>query len=110
MLKQEAGDMTIKTETDKSKRAKKTANEKAIFEFSAPEAQEVSLAGDFNGWDPRKNPMKKAGNGLWQATLPLAPGKYEYRFLADGQWENDPSCSGCVPNPFGSRNCVRTVE
>ena len=102
--------MTVRKETGKSIRAKKTANEKVIFEFPAPEAQEVCLAGDFNGWDPRTNPMKRARNGLWKATLSLAPGRYEYRFLADGQWENDPSCSGCVPNPFRSKNCVRTVE
>ena len=102
--------MTVKKETGKGTRVKKTVNEKVIFEFSAPKAREVCLAGDFNGWDTSTNPMKRDRKGLWKATLPLAPGRYEYRFLADGQWENDPSCSCCVPNQFGSMNCVRTVE
>ena len=32
----------------------------------APGAEKMSLIGDFNGWDPEKNPMKKVGNGNWQ--------------------------------------------
>lgn len=102
--------MTEKKDSGKGVRSKKTAHEKIKFEFAAPEAHEVFLAGDFNNWDICTNPMKKDKKGVWKATLPLAPGKYEYRFLADGQWENDPSCSCCVPNQFGSTNCVRTVE
>ena len=102
--------MAGKKETGKDIRAMKIVKEKVIFEFSAPEAGEVSLAGDFNGWDIHANPMKKDRSGLWKVTLPLMPGIYAYRFLADGQWENDPSCSCCVPNPFGSKNCVKMVE
>ena len=102
--------MTGKKETGKDVKTKKSANEKVIFEYSAPEAREVSLTGDFNGWDTRTNPMKRDRNGLWKTTLPLSPGRYEYRFLVDGQWENDPSCSGCVPNQLGSMNCTRTIE
>jgi len=102
--------VTVKKETGKSAMAITPVNEKVIFEFSAPEAREVSLTGDFNGWDTRANTMKKTRNGLWKATLLLAPGRFEYRFVADGQWENDPSCYCCVPNPFGSKNCVRTVK
>jgi 1,4-alpha-glucan branching enzyme len=83
---------------------------KVQFEFSAPEAREVFVAGEFNHWDERANPLKKDKNGLWKITLPLTSGKYEYRFLADEKWENDPSCSGCVSNDFGSQNCVRVVE
>jgi 1,4-alpha-glucan branching enzyme len=103
-------EMAVKKETSTSVRETKIANEKVVFEFSSPKAREVCLTGDFNGWDSSTHPMKKARNGLWKATLPLAPGRYEYRFLADGQWENDPSCSSCVTNPFGSKNCVKTVE
>jgi 1,4-alpha-glucan branching enzyme len=102
--------MTRKKEIGEGSRVKKTTNEKALFEFSAPEAREVHLSGDFNGWNNISNPMKRDRNGLWKATLPLAPGRYEYRFLVDGQWENDLSCSCFVPNLFGSMNIVRTIE
>jgi len=94
---------------EKATRVKATPK-KVQFEFSAPEAREVFVAGEFNNWDARANPLKKDKNGMWKLTLPLMPGRYEYRFLTDGNWENDCSCSGCVPNNFGSLNCVRIVE
>lgn len=102
--------MAKKKETESSVATKKSITKKVQFEFLAPDAQEVCLAGDFNNWDVLASPMKKDKKGLWKAALPLAPGRYEYRFLVDGQWENDPVCSDCVPNEFGSMNCVRIVE
>ncbi len=83
---------------------------KIQFEFLAPEALEIYLAGDFNNWDSSANPMKKDKKGIWKTTVSLKPGTYEYRFLKDGNWENDPACCDCVPNEFGSQNCVRIVE
>jgi len=97
--------MAKKTGTGKSK-----AEKRVQFEFSAPEAKEVYFAGDFNNWDTGAHPMKKDKNGNWKVTLDLRPGRYEYRFFADGRWENDPGCSSCVPNEFGSKNCVKIVE
>lgn len=35
----------------------------------APGADAISLVGDFNGWDPSKNPMKKLKNGNWQVFI-----------------------------------------
>ena len=87
----------------------KVLTKKVPFEFLAPEAQKVYLAGDFNNWDSSANPMKKDRKGIWKTTLSLKPGRYEYRFLVDGNWENDLSCCDCVPNEFGSQNCVRIV-
>ncbi len=49
--------MTERKESEKGIRAKKAATEKVKFEFVAPEAQEVFLAGDFNNWDICTNPM-----------------------------------------------------
>ncbi len=90
--------------------AGKTKAKKVQFEFLAPEALKVFLAGDFNNWDTSVNPMKKDKKGVWKTAFSLKPGRYEYRFLVDGNWENDPSCCDCVPNEFGSMNCVRIVE
>ena len=90
--------------------AGKDKAKKVQFEFPAPDAQKVYLAGDFNNWDLRANLMKKDKKGTWKTALSLKPGRYEYRFLKDGDWENDPACAGCVPNNFGSSNCVRIVE
>lgn len=35
----------------------------------APGASGLYLIGDFNGWDPYENPMKRSGNGLWEIFL-----------------------------------------
>jgi len=90
--------------------AGKIKTKKVQFEFLAPEEKEVYLAGNFNNWDANTHPMKKDKKGIWKITLSLKPGRHEYRFLADGNWENDPSCCDCVQNEFGSQNCVRIVE
>ena len=94
----------------KNKTRMKNPIKKVQFEFLAPAAPAVYLAGDFNNWEMSADPMKKDKKGIWKKTLSLKPGRYEYRFFVDGHWENDPSCSNCVPNEFGSQNCVRVVE
>jgi len=109
-MSKEVNAMAGKKLTGKNATEVKGTAKKVQFEFSAPEAREVFVAGEFNNWDERANPLKKDKNGMWKLTLPLTPGRYEYRFLIDGRWENDPSCSGCIPNKFGSSNCLRIVK
>lgn len=102
--------MIIKAAEKKGEIERKASKKKVPFEFSSPEAKEVYLVGEFNNWDTQANLMKKDRNGLWKTTLSLKPGRYEYRFLVDAIWTNDIFCSGCVPNEFGSQNCVKIVE
>ncbi len=41
------------------------------FHVWAPNAQRVSVVGEFNGWDGRRNPMRKLlGCGVWEIFLP----------------------------------------
>ena len=77
--------------------------------LSAPKARTVFIAGSFNGWDPQRTPLRKDLRGVWHASLPLSPGRYEYRFIVDGQWQEDPSARESVPNPHGARNSVLVV-
>ena len=102
--------MAKKTVARGSKTKEKILTREAQFEFPGPEAKEVYLVGEFNHWDTHANKMKKDESGIWRTTLSLKPGRYEYRFLVDGNWENTPSCSDYVPNDFGGRNCVKIVE
>ena len=80
------------------------------FKFYAPQAKKVSLAGTFNNWDTRKLGAKKDSKGNWSVKLNLKPGRYEYKFFVDGAWLNDPSCTSCVTNSFGSQNCLIEVK
>ncbi len=83
---------------------------KIEFSFLAPHAQAVYLAGDFNHWNPSSHPLEKESAGLWKISLNLDPGPCQYRFLVDGQWQNDPACQSCIPNEFGTLNCLRVIE
>ena len=89
--------------------SKGSKSKKVVFNLLAPHAQHVSLAGDFNGWDTASHAMKKDSAGVWKRSVNLAPGSYQYRFFVDGAWQNDPQSTNCVPNPFGTLNCVRQV-
>jgi hypothetical protein len=80
-----------------------------VLELVHPAAKQVSVAGSFNGWQPERTPLKAAGNGRWSGDLKVAPGRYEYLFVVDGQWLPDPNARESVQNPFGGRNSVLTV-
>jgi 1,4-alpha-glucan branching enzyme len=82
----------------------------ADFELDAPFAGEVFLAGDFNDWSPTENPMAKGDDGIWRTTLTLIPGTYEYKFVVDGEWIEDPENPDFLPDPYGGKNSVITVE
>jgi 1,4-alpha-glucan branching enzyme len=84
------------------------------FSYHALRAGSVYLAGTFNGWNPNATPLTRRADGTWAVMLDLPPGRYEYKFVIDGQWcepgcdDPGPNCSQCVPNEFGTMN--RVVE
>ena len=56
-----------------------------------PAAFSVSLAGNFNNWDIKANPMVKDEGGTWRVVVELPPGDYEYKFVVNGgTWMADP--------------------
>ena len=79
---------------------------------AAPDAQQVSVVGDFNNWDPEAHPLKKLKNGDFTAKINLQSGRdYQFRYWIDLQrWENDWQADRYVPNPSGdSDNSVVSV-
>ena len=81
-----------------------------VFKFYAPQAKRVILAGSFNNWDGSALVAKKDTKGNWAIKINLKPGTYEYKFVVDGSWLNDPNCTKCVVNSYGSHNCVVMVK
>lgn len=77
--------------------------------MDAPFAKQVTVAGDFNGWEMTTMALAKSDDGTWRITLELKPGSYQYKFLVDGQWVNDPSNPRTAPTQFGSLNNVIEV-
>ena len=49
-------------------------------------------------------------SGVWQANMHLSSGRYRYRLVVDGQWQQDPYNEEMEMNPFGEFNSVLEVE
>jgi len=86
--------------------AKRIDRKRKLFLFVAPDANEVSVAGTFNHWDPSANPMKKRRDLTWTLVVYLPRGNHEYRIVVDGIWTDDPNCLTRRPNQYGGQNCV----
>ena len=79
------------------------------FVLNQPQARSVAVVGTFNDWDVSRTPMRLESEGSWKATVWLPAGRYEYRFVVDGQWVSDPTAKEYVQNTFGSTNSVLVV-
>ncbi len=82
-----------------------------VFVTLYPRAGSVQVAGDFNNWQPEQTPMQKVGDsGVWQTEMNLSPGRYRYRLVVDGQWQQDPYNELTELNPFGGFNSVVEIK
>lgn len=54
------------------------------FAVWAPNAQHVSVVGDFNGWNGFDNPMQRLDFGFWGAFVPSAQNGQRYKFRVTG--------------------------
>jgi hypothetical protein len=80
-----------------------------FFELDASSAKEVLLAGDFTGWEKTPIKLQKEDRGKWRTKVVLAPGRYHYKFLVDGAWQDDPRARARSADPFGGNNCVLEI-
>lgn len=67
----------------------------------------VNLAGTFNNWDRQATPMTLQSDGkTYSVTLKLDPGKYQYKFVLNGEiWITDPKGKS-VSDGNGNTNTV----
>ncbi len=89
-------------------------NREIVIHFRNRDATDVRLAGDFNGWVPDKDIQSmvqtEGAQRIWTKILTLPPGTYEYRYVVDGEWCEDPENPLAVPGPVGGRNSVLVVS
>ena len=90
--------------------AKTGAKKDVMFSIQAPHAKEVYVTGSFCEWKMNVHKMGRLSQGKWSKVLSLAPGRYEYRFVMDGEWISDPECKERVDNPHGTHNSVINVQ
>ncbi len=77
--------------------------------YTTKNASSVFLAGEFNQWSKDATPMKKKGNQFF-VKLKLAPGYYQYKFVIDGNWMQDPDNPVGVDDNYGGLNSVIHVK
>ncbi|MGC8962698.1 MAG: 1,4-alpha-glucan branching protein GlgB [Candidatus Bipolaricaulaceae bacterium] len=81
------------------------------FAVWAPNAEAVSVVGDFNGWTPGKNPLSPRGvSGIWEGFVPgVGPGAlYKYHIVSRYGWQGfkaDP-CAFFAEVPPGTASVV----
>jgi len=78
-----------------------------LFSYYAPSAKDIFLAGDFNGWKKRHTPLIKGKDDVWRIILELKPDRsYDYKYIVDGNWVNDPNNEDLNPDVAGGANSV----
>jgi chromosome partitioning protein len=81
-----------------------------VFSVFAPEAKEVHVAGDFNGWKLDDDSRMVNHNGTWSRKINLDSGRYYYRFIIDGKWIEDFNNPKREMNPFGELNSLLEIN
>lgn len=72
-------------------------------------AKKVIVTGSFNKWNEKLFSMKKNKDG-WELTLQIKPGTYEYRFIVDGRWMEDPNNIHKKRNEYNEFNSVLDIQ
>jgi hypothetical protein len=83
-----------------------------VLDVEIPNAQQVSVVGDWNNWNPEAQELKKSTNGsLWVIEMELEKGReYRYQFVIDGEeWVPDPDAEIKVDDGFGGINSVLVI-
>ena len=73
---------------------------------AAPEAQNVTIAGDFNDWNANETLMKRLKDGTFTATVNLERDReYQFRYLIDSaRWENDWNADKYIKSTYGDHD------
>jgi cyclomaltodextrinase len=82
---------------------------RCTFRFRPPDrAQTVTLAGTFNGWNPRAAALSGPdAEGRWTASVELGPGVHYYKFVVDSrEWLIDPLNPEKENDGHGGHNSV----
>lgn len=80
------------------------------FFCNAPQAESVSVVGDFNQWQPSANPMEKQLDGSWQASVDMKHGHHRYAFWVDGVLTLDPKALGITRDDLDNRVSLLSVS
>ena len=101
--------VTKKAAKPVAKKVAKPVAKAVTFTFHADKGKAVYVAGEFNKWNPTAKKMAYKA-GVYTATVKLAAGTYQYKFVIDGTWCADPENVNSVANDQGTFNSVIEVK
>lgn len=102
-------EMAFAPHSSMSSSAQANPNER-VFSVNMPGAKEVFIVGEFNNWKiSGETRLSRLEDGRWQTKMVLAPGKYRYKFVVDGQWILDSQNSDKEMNQYGTLDSVVKV-
>lgn len=77
------------------------------FRVRRPEADRVSVLGDFSGWEPVEMERR---DGLWTVSVEVGPGVHHFGFRVDGEWYVPDDAPGRTPDDWGRVNATLVVQ
>ncbi|MFH1278849.1 MAG: AAA family ATPase [Candidatus Eisenbacteria bacterium] len=81
--------------------------EEVVFRLEAPGAKRVQVAGRFNDWNPARGEMSQDPiSGAWSIRIRIPRGTYQYRYVVDGEWVEDPANERHEFSETGFRNSL----
>ena len=96
--------------------------EGGLFQFEAPSAHRVQLAGSWPENDWLRGQAQTGnylvglmadedGDGIWTITVKINPGRYQYKFVIDeNTWKEDPNNPQRVDDGYGGFNSLLVVD
>ena len=82
--------------------------QEVLFVLPALDADNVAVVGNFNAWEGTAL-SDPDGDGIWTASIPLSPGRYEYAFIIDGRWWGQDPLADEYIQSFGEYSSVRYI-
>jgi len=71
----------------------------------------ISVVGDFNGWNKNADPLQRSDDGRFTLSIPLAPGRYSYKFVVNNEWYIfDPRAGEFAHDGYGGKNSLLIVK
>ena len=108
-IKKPAAKKTVVKKCAKKCAVKKATAKNVTFTVHADKGKAVYVAGEFNKWNPTAKKMAYKA-GVYTATVKLAAGTYQYKYVIDGTWCADPENVNSVANDQGTFNSVIEVK
>ena len=85
---------------------------KFVYKLKVVPQKDLFLAGGFNGWNPLDSTyqLSKGADGTWSCVVKIDKGRWEYKFVVDGQMYPDLHSKELESDGTGGQKSLVTVQ